>query len=322
MTPLNVWRDPAEYCQNRNQKPRLLVVGNFDGVHLGHQTLIHTCLERAEQKKIPALLLTFDPHPRSVLDPQTRIPLLTPLNEKLEFLAACGIEDCLVYPFDSGTAQMEGESFVRDVFCHQLGAREVFIGFNFALGRGGRCRAEQLQSLGEKLGFDVNIMSGLRLNGNLVSSTNIRLLITAGNVEEATAFLGRPPSLQGTVITGNRLGRMLGCPTANISPEERVLPKPGVYIGEVRYDEVLHPAVINIGYRPTLPTTPTGPLVEAHLLDFEGNLYGEMLTIRFLRRMRDEIRFANFDTLGETIGRDVETARLFFRRRSLGKDSN
>jgi riboflavin kinase / FMN adenylyltransferase len=277
--------------------PRSVAIGTFDGVHLGHRKVIHGS----------DTVLTFDPHPLSVIHPEATPKLLNPFPVKRDLIAGLGVDELVVIPFDRGFSEQSAEEFVQDVLIGRLGAERVSVGENFRFGKGARGTADFLRSHGE---FETNVTPLVEVEGETVSSTQIRGLVAAGEVKDAAEFLGGPFLFEGVVAEGDRRGRTLDMPTANIVPDEAyVHPGHGVYAAFAHG----RPAAVNVGVRPTFETG-RGLLVEAHLIDFEGDLYGETLRIAFLERMRGERRFESVDELVEQMNRDVEEARAITAR--------
>jgi riboflavin kinase / FMN adenylyltransferase len=277
--------------------PRSVAIGTFDGVHLGHRKVIQGS----------DTVLTFDPHPLSVIHPEATPKLLNPFPVKRDLIAGLGVEELVVIPFDRGFSEQSAEEFVQDVLIGRLGAERVSVGENFRFGKGARGTADFLRSHDE---FETNVTPLVEAEGETVSSTQIRGLVAAGEVKEAAAFLGGPFLFEGVVAEGDRRGRTLDMPTANIVPDEAyVHPGHGVYAAFAHG----RPAAVNVGVRPTFETG-RGLLVEAHLIDFEGDLYGQTLRIAFLERMRGERRFESVDELVAQMNRDVEEARAITAR--------
>ena len=271
---------------------RSVAIGTFDGVHLGHREVI----------KGADTVLTFDPHPLSVIHPEATPRLISSFEVKRDLIAGLGVEELVVIPFDKGFSSQTAEEFVTDVLVGRLGAERVSVGENFRFGKGARGTAEFLSEHSE---FETRIVPLVEAAGETVSSSHIRGLVAAGEVGPAAEFLGGPFLYEGEVVSGDRRGRELGMPTANLVPDERfVVPGHGVYAAEAHG----HPAAVNVGVRPTFETG-RGLLVEAHLIGFRGDLYGETLRIAFLERLRGEKRFDSVNALVEQMNRDVEDAK-------------
>jgi riboflavin kinase/FMN adenylyltransferase len=289
-------------------QPVYLTIGNFDGVHRGHQMLVCELAGAAHAARGLAGLLTFEPHPLAVLRPQARVARLTSNEERAELLASLGLDFVLVLPFTRATADTTAADFMADLTAH-LPLAELWIGPDFALGRGREGNAARLAELGRALGYRVHIVPPYDIEGEPVRSSRVRSLLTdEGAVERAAAYLGRPYRVWGEVVRGAQRGRTLGFPTANLAlPAERLVPAFGVYACWAWLDDRGYPAVVNIGVRPSFDNGQ--PSVEAYLLDFEGDLYGETLGLSFIRRLRGEKKFENIASLAAQIRADAESAR-------------
>jgi riboflavin kinase / FMN adenylyltransferase len=292
-----------------------VTIGAYDGVHLGHQALLRDLSERATAAGLSTVVVTFDKHPASVVRPESAPKQLIDLEQKLELLADCGIERTVVLPFDRERANESAEEFVKEVLVDGLSARLVVIGEDFHFGKDRRGNVSLMSELGREYGFEV---VGVGLTGDeesVVSSTRIRKLVAEGDVEGAAALLGRPHEVRGPVVKGDgRGGPMLGFPTANVAvPEDIALPGDGMYAGWfTRPDGSVHRAAIYVGRRPTFYEPGSAPvLVEAYLLDFDGDLYGEQVRVDFLHRLRGDAQFDSAEDLISQMHRDVEaTERL------------
>ncbi len=287
--------------------PSAVALGVFDGIHLGHRAILGTAVAQARRHGLAALACTFEPHPIDVLQPG-RAPLpLTTLAERLELIAETGIDTTVVITFTPAVAAVEPEAFVRDVLVGTLRARHVVVGFNHRFGRGARGDARLLEALGAELGFHAHVVPPTTVDGVPVSSSQIRAALQAGDLPRAAKLLGRPYAVPGEVVRGVGRGRTLGFPTANVNTG-RPLPLPaGVYACHAFLGSTRYRAVINVGVRPTFGETQLA--VEAHLLDFSGDLYGSQIKLQFLRRLRDEMRFPDVEALRTQIAEDVEAAR-------------
>ena len=284
---------------NQGSGPRSVAIGTFDGVHLGHREVI-----RASDT-----VLTFEPHPLSVIHPEATPKLLNTFAVKRDLIAGLGVQQLVVIPFDASFSKQSAEEFVHEVLIARLGAERVSVGENFRFGKGAKGTEELLRSHSE---FQTHVTPLVEVEGETVSSSQIRGLVAAGEVKEAMAFLGGPFLFEGEVMHGDKRGRELGMPTANLVPDDRfVCPGHGVYAawaGE-------YPAAVNVGVRPTFATG-RGLLVEAHLIGFDGDIYGETLRIAFLERLRGERAFETVDALVVQMNRDVEQAREICERTS------
>lgn len=282
-------------------RPRRVAVGMFDGVHLGHREVIRGS----------DAVLTFEPHPLSVIHPEAAPKLLTGLPVKTDLIAGLGVEELVLIPFDEEFARRPAQAFVDDVLVGALGTTHVSVGENFRFGHRASGDPALLAADGR---FDCRVAPIVEVEGETVSSSRIRALVAAGDVERAARFLGAPFQMRGTVVTGDRRGRELGFPTANLVPDDHlVCPGHGVYACLAGVGDRTLPAAVNVGVRPTFATG-RGLLVEAYLLDFEGDLYGTELRLEFLSRLRGERAFPTVEALVERMGRDVEEAREAIRR--------
>ena len=301
--------------------PTVLTIGNFDGVHCGHRALLDQLVSRAKALGLPSAVLTFEPHPREFFDPKNAPTRLATLREKLELLADAGVEIVLVARFNATFASLTADAFVEQVIVKALNARHVMIGDDFRYGAKRAGGFHHLQQKGAALGFGVEAMHSVLLDGERVSSSGVRAALNAGNMSEAARLLGRPYAIDGRVVHGDKRGRQLGFPTANIRVKHNPLPLIGVFAVEVRCQEnVLRECpvpgdylkgVANLGVRPTVEGT--RPLLEIHLFDFAGDLYGAHLNVRFVKKIRDEMKFPGLDALREQIARDSATARAHFQ---------
>jgi riboflavin kinase/FMN adenylyltransferase len=286
-----------------------VTIGAYDGVHLGHRALLSDLSDRAAAAGLSTVVVTFDRHPAYVVRPASAPKQLTSLEQKLELLADCGIDRTLVVPFDAARAEESAEDFVKEVLVDQLSARLVVVGEDFHFGHSRRGNVELLRRLGAECGFEV-VGVGLTGDGReAVSSTRIRALIAQGDVEGAALLLGRPHEVRGPVVHGDgRGGPELGFPTANLAvPDDIALPADAVYAGHLqRPDGTVHPAAISVGRRPTFYEPGTAPvLVEAYLIHFDGDLYGETARVSFPHRLRDEQRFESIEALVAQMHADV-----------------
>jgi riboflavin kinase/FMN adenylyltransferase len=287
--------------------PSAVALGAFDGIHLGHRAILGTAVALARQGKIRALACTFDRHPMEVLQPDRAPMPITTLEERLELIAGTGIDTTVVIPFTPAVASVEAKAFVQDVLIGTLQAREIVVGFNHRFGRGARGDAQLLESLAAPLGFRAHIVPALLVDGVAVSSSEIRAALQRGDLPKAERLLGRPYSIRGEVVRGAGRGRTLGFPTANVKTERPLGLPVGVYVCRLLVGARQHQAVVNVGYRPTFGETDLS--VEAHVLDFAGDLYDQRVTLTFLRRLREERKFPSVDALKEQIALDVAAAR-------------
>jgi len=298
----------------RLERP-VLTVGNFDGIHLGHRAILETVVTRARERDGNAVVYTFEPHPRKVLQPDRAPRLLTTLEQKLELLEAAGIDAVVVEPFTLGFAKTPADAFIRKFLHEQVAPVEVYVGYDFHFGRDREGSMRMLTEMGPRLGFAVTIIPEVTVDAGDVNSTRIRELLGGADVEKANEMLGRSYSIRGTVVAGERRGRELGFPTANLEAENEVLPAAGVYAGWARVLEgeqreigESRLVVTNVGTRPTFEDAGQ-VLAEAHFVDFEGDLYGTRIEVDFTHHLRAERRFDGVDALRAQIAADVLEAR-------------
>jgi riboflavin kinase/FMN adenylyltransferase len=287
--------------------PSVVAQGTFDGIHLGHQAVIRTAVTRARVLAVQAVVLTFDPHPVTVLRPGEAPAEILALGERLEHIARLGPDLALVIPFTSEFSQVEAETFVREVLVRLLRAREVVVGFNHTFGRGARGTPDLLRTLAGSLGIAVHVVPPLSVDGVVVSSSSVRDALRRGDVRRAAGLLGRPYAVHGLVERGAERGRSLGFPTANLAAPPSFALADGVYAGRAEWASGAAQAVVNVGVRPTFGGT--GRLIEAHLLDTGPDLYGHELTVSFLARIREETRFSSVEALRVRIAEDIRLAR-------------
>ena len=300
----------------RIARPTVLTLGVFDGLHLGHQLVMQTVSERARVVGAVPTVITFDPHPRAVLHPQSAPPLLQTFDQKVEAFSVLGIEQVIVIRFNESFAQVEAEDFLRDVVGERLQAREVYLGRGFAFGRGRRGNIELLREASGRLGFHADEVPEVRLRGQRISSSAIRKLLAEGRVNLARRMLGRPYGVEGRVVHGEARGRQLGFPTANLRPQNRVIPRNGVYVTATLIEGAWRRSVTNVGTRPTFEQE-AEPSVETYVMNWSGDLYGDVARVRFLHRLRDERKFASLDELKRQIDFDRQRAERFFARRGV-----
>jgi len=316
------------FHRNEKKKPLpeklkggVIAIGNFDGVHRGHQTVLNRALELAKSRGVPALVLTFEPHPRTVFNPDKPVFRLTPAPVRAQVLEAMGFHSVIEYPFDREFSSRSAEEFVCSILVDWLGATEVVTGFDFHFGKGREGGPAFLMEAGKRNGFGVTLVDAFRDEGaEVVSSSRIRRLLAEGNVSEAAGLLGYRFTVEAEVVKGQQLGRTLGYPTANMALAPEAELKPGIYAVRLRRaDGSLHDGVASFGYRPTV-TDNGAPLLETFVFDFSGDLYGEHCRVSFFGHLRDELKFTGLEPLVEQIRRDEEEARvLLYGVRPLGE---
>jgi riboflavin kinase/FMN adenylyltransferase len=292
--------------------PAVATIGNFDGVHRGHQLVIDKVIRRARDLNARSLAITFDPHPVRLLRPNVNLPLITPLPEKLQLLAATGVDAVVVLPFTSGLSRMTAREFAAHVLRARLGVIELHEGENFRFGHEAKGSIETLAALGRELGFHVSAYAPCTIRGKAVSSSRIRQLISAGDVRHARALLGRPFAILSTPAPGRGYGTRYTVPTINLAPYNELIPAIGVYITTLTVAGEVFDAVTNVGNRPTFGADSF--TIESHILNFHPIDLTEStpLILAFLQRLRDEIRWPSAEALREQIGRDVRRAKRYF----------
>jgi riboflavin kinase/FMN adenylyltransferase len=286
-----------------------LTIGSFDGVHRGHQEIIRELTAGARNSGVPAVVLTFFPHPAAILRGQNFPYYLSSPEDKAQFLMDMGVDVLITHPFNRDVADLPARNFIRNLYNH-MRIRHLQVGHDFAMGKNRDGNFTALKSIGEELGYTIGQTLPVEVDGNLVSSSRIRFLLGAGQIEEAASLLGRNYAIQGLVEMGDQRGRMLGFPTANLSIwAERIIPTAGVYACKATVRGKTWGAVTNIGVRPTFETRPVPPRVEAHILDFDEDIYGETVHLDFISRLRAERKFPSIDELVAQIRADAAQAR-------------
>ena len=289
--------------------PLFLAIGAFDGVHLGHQAVISTSARHAHAAGGTPVVVTFDPHPAKVLRPNDAPHLLTATQHKIDLIRRLGVGHLLVIQFSREFAATPPEEFVRELVAHSQSLREICVGHEWSFGRNRAGNLALLKELGQQLQFEVVGISPVLANGNVVSSTAIRQAIEAGDFDKAGAMLGRPYTILGTVTGGEKLGKKIGFPTANLSAHSEQFPPDGVYLAEAWIEGVLYHGVVNLGFRPTLAHGKPQRILEIHILDFDDDIYGQNVEVRFLHYLRPEKKFPDIDALVRQIDADVQRAR-------------
>jgi len=292
-----------------------VAIGVFDGVHLGHQAVIGQAREDARQHRALSVVVTFDRHPNAVVAPQNVPPLVYPLSKKLRVIASLGLDTACVIHFDKPFSEISGEQFIRGLARDAGAIRSISVGETFMFGRRRSGDVALLKALGGELGFALHALPDVSLSGQPVSSTRIREAVRAGQFDLAAQMLGRPYTLCGPVIAGERLGRKLGFPTANLDVAGILVPPAGVYAADAQVGLETRRAAVNIGHRPTLRSPEARLCVEAHLLDFAGDIYGQEIDLTFLKKLREERKFPSAAVLQQQIEGDVAAAREASRTR-------
>ena len=298
----------------RRDPNTVLTVGSFDGVHKGHQTVLEYVIGRARAMQASSTLLTFDPHPRQVLTGDA-MPLLTSVEEKARILSAMGLDRLIVTEFTLEFARMLPEDYVREVLVDRIGLKQIVVGHDHGFGRGRKGTVGLLRQMGQAYGFSVDVLPAHQVGAQVVSSRAIRtVLVQEGNMQAAAAMLTRPYALRGRVVRGAERGRTIGFPTANLALVEptKVVPRHGVYVVQVGHAGRWLHGMMNIGVRPTVSSQAAVHL-EVHLFDFSADLYGEVLEVRFLHRLRDEVKFSSVQALLAQLRRDEAQSRAWLQ---------
>jgi riboflavin kinase/FMN adenylyltransferase len=287
----------------------VVTIGNFDGIHLAHRDLLGKVVDEAQKRQCSGVVLTFEPHPQKVLHPERKpFYLLTTLEERLKLIEGLGIDAVVLIEFTQDFAKTTAEEFVRGILWDKLHLEKLIIGHDTAFGNRKSGNEDFLRGMGRALGFDVEAIDAVQMDGVVVSSTSVRHTLLEGDVRRAMKLLGRPYNLGGTVVKGYRRGSEIGIPTANIASEKELIPALGVYAVIAELDGGSHPGVLNIGYSPTFGDNQL--TVEVHLLDFpREELYGKPLNVLFIDRIRDEMKFESPKELVKQIERDIERAK-------------
>jgi riboflavin kinase / FMN adenylyltransferase len=297
------------FTKNVKAKAIVLALGNFDGVHVGHQRLILEALRFAKKNKFPCFAMTFDPHPQEIVNPGRGLCLLTTLSERIALMRWLGVDGVMVKEFNAQTSKLSPEKFICDFLVDHLNVRKVFVGYDFAFGHKRAGTISILKKLGAKYGFAVNAVKPVMTHGHLVKSSAIRDMIARGDFSKALKLLGHPYTLSGLVVRGRGVGNKLGFPTANLSvAPDKLIPAHGVYVGRVGR----RMCVVNIGSRPTFAEY--GFAIEVHIPGFHGNLRGKILHVDLFKRLRDEIHFSDVEKLKLQIRKDIEMAKIAIKR--------
>jgi riboflavin kinase/FMN adenylyltransferase len=298
----------------RSIRNPVLTIGNFDGVHRGHQALFERVKDWAKKLNGESVVMTFFPQPLKVLAPETGPPLITLHEKKVELIASCGIDVTIVIPFDREFSRISAPSFVKDILVEKIGVKALVVGYDYRFGHGREGDIDFLRQMGDECGFFVDIVSGMRVDETLVSSTLIRQLIKDGELREACRLLGRPYEVSGTVVTGRgRGGKLLGFPTANVRLSGQACPRPGVYAVEAEVNGSRYGGAANLGYNPTFGDDELS--LEVHIFDFDKDIYDKPISVKFIDRLRDEQRFSGLDELVRQIRMDVARAREILSRK-------
>ena len=311
--PLAIANSATEWVERfgESRKPTVVTIGNFDGVHLGHQKILSGVLEGTRSGNLMGTVLTFYPHPTRVLRPEAAPALLSTLQQRLAAFDSAGLDAALVLRFDAELAKVSGEDFVRKYLVEILRARAVMVGGNFRFGHRQSGDVNILEELGRRWGFEVHVVPPVVIDGVVVSSSAVRDALRDGRVEEAARLLGRPFALEGEIQSGTGQGRKLIVPTLNLSTEQECLPQNGVYATQTAVQGKTYQSATNIGVRPTFDGTRLA--IESHLFNFAETLTSGRMEVRFHSRLRDERKFASPEALKEQVLKDIDRAKEYFR---------
>ena len=297
-------------------KNAVITIGNFDGVHIGHQALFHEVIEKAETIDGTSIAMTFEPHPIRVLKQNGHPPLITLYEQKAELIDRTGIDVLICVPFNKAFASMSADQFIRDLLVKKFGMKAIVVGEDYSFGKNREGNIDMMRSYGPDFGFEVIVANWIITSKGFagrISSTKIRELVMDGHMVEAEKMLGRNYQIRGRVVTGrDRGGKLLGIPTANINLHDELCPKTGIYAVTVECRGIQHNGVANIGYSPTFEDHEF--TVEVHILDFKENIYGKKIRVNFIKRIRDEIKFSNISELIDQIKMDIAAAREIFSK--------
>lgn len=290
----------------------VVTTGTFDGVHVGHRKILDRLCQLAKKHQGESVLLTFYPHPRMVLQPDSELKLINTIEEKVNLMEEVGIDHLIIHPFTQAFSRTSSLEFVRDLLVNKIGTKKLVIGYDHHFGRNREGSFEHLKEFGPLYGFDIEEISAQEVDDVNVSSTKIRRAIQEGDLNTANEFLNRPFSITGDVVKGQQIGRVLGYPTANlkVNSQYKLLPKTGVYAVHVDLgDNIVHHGMMNIGYRPTVENENTELKIEVHLFDFDSDLYGKQLKVKVLNRLRDEQKFDSLEDLKGAVAKDAINAK-------------
>jgi riboflavin kinase/FMN adenylyltransferase len=293
----------------RPKKPAILTIGTFDGVHIGHQKIISDLVAKAKKENLCAVVLTFFPHPRMVLQKESQLKMIDTLKEKRQLLEILGVEILIIQPFTLEFSRMTAIEYTRDLLVNGLGISKLIIGYDHRFGRNREATVEDLKNFGLDYDFTVEEIPAQDIASIAVSSTKVRNAITAGEIKKANQYLGRPFSLSGTIVKGDKIGRKIGFPTANLYIEEKYKLKPqnGVYLVQCNWDSQKYFGMMNVGKRPTISGKETQ--IETYFFDFDGDLYGKKLNINLLEKIRDEQKYDSLESLGNQLSIDQKSCR-------------
>ena len=308
---LNVFRDISSY---KPQRPTVLTIGTFDGVHIGHKKIIEKLTTSGRKEDLESVILTFFPHPRMVLQKDTDIKLLNTIDEKIQLLEQSGLDTLIIHPFDKTFSELSAEEFVKQILIDKLNLKKIVIGYDHRFGKNRTAGIEELIVFGEKYGFEVEQISAQEIDEVSISSTKIRKALDNGEIALANSYLGYNYFFNAKVVEGKKLGRTIGFPTANLQVSEfyKLIPKTGVYIVEVMLDNKSFKGMMNIGLNPTV--SGHYQTVEVNILDFNQDIYGKNIQISLLDKIREEQKFDSLETLKNQLTKDKQTTENYFRK--------
>lgn len=300
----------------KSLKRTAVTIGVFDGVHIGHRLVIKKTIQEARRIRGKSVVVTFDPHPLYILHPKQRPPRIMSLPHKLRIFKELGADICIVIKFNERFSALDPKKFIKDMLVDKLGVSTILIGENFLFGKARKGSLPTLKALSKRYDFSIKPVKAVRVSKTMISSTLIRQLISRGDLSRAARLLGRPVSVLGTVVKGDRRGRIIGYPTANIDPHHEVIPPSGVYAVKIRLQNKLFSGILNLGRCPTFkPKKNVEPTIEVHIFNFNKDIYGEDLDILFIKKIREERYFLSREVLAGQIRKDEKKARKIFTRR-------
>ncbi|WP_228547296.1 bifunctional riboflavin kinase/FAD synthetase [Nonlabens antarcticus] len=311
--PENVLKTYQNINQYKSQKKSVVTIGTFDGLHQGHQQILKKVIDRATDSELTTVLLTFFPHPRMILQPDHDLKLINTIDERVDLVAESGIEHMIIHPFSLEFSRTTAHDYVKNILVDQLNAAVVVIGYDHHYGRNRTASIEDLREDALEYGFEIIEISKEEIEEVAVSSTKVRIAINEGDVETANQYLNRPFSISGTVVEGKQIGRTMNYPTANlkIKEEYKLIPKSGVYITSSIIDGLKVWGMTNIGTNPTVPGADQSQKIETYYLDFDSDLYGKKLELKFHQRLRDEEKFKSMDELKSVMAHDETKTRAY-----------
>lgn len=308
---MNVFRDISSY---NPQKPTVLTIGTFDGVHIGHKKIIEKLTKSASIENLESVILTFFPHPRMVLQKDSDLKLLNTIDEKIQLLEQSGLDTLIIHPFDKTFSELSAEEFVKQILIDKLNLKKIVIGYDHRFGKNRTAGIDELIVFGKKYGFEVEQISAQEIDEVSISSTKIRKALDNGEVALANSYLGYNYFFNATVIKGKQLGRTIGFPTANlqVSEEYKLIPKTGVYVVEVLLYNKSFKGMMNIGFNPTV--SGAHQTVEVNILNFNQDIYGKNIQVSLLEKIRDEQKFDSLEALKNQLANDKQTTENYFRK--------